>query len=254
MQMDMKEFKNMSEVSINNLFIKAKSTDEFAYIFALLGINSGMEDIGWQPIHETQLLMRDIVSIINIPLNQYTQIRLMLLLYCQITESNYLYHVLYNMFLCIESKEPPKVFNFLDQFKNGSPPSVKSKVKQICAKSKKLGHIEISKILNLIFDSSLRNAISHADFILFEDELRLKHGSEVKKIKLSKVNNLIQNALIFFDTFFQILNNHKMAYRDGHIISNRKRKSGQCLADITLMADKKQGLYGFSCSDPFPLW
>ena len=252
--MDIREFKNISEKSVKNLFVKAKSIDELAYIFAILGINSGIEDIGWQPISETQSLIQDIVSIINIPLNQYTKIRLMLLLYCQITESNYLYHVLYNMLLCIEEKEPPKIFNFLDQFQKSSPPSVKSKVKQICVKANKLGHAEISKILNIIFDSSLRNAISHADFILFEDELRLKHGIEVKKIKLNEVSNLIHNTLIFFDVFFQILTEHKMAYKDGHVISNRKRKSGSPLADVTLKVNKKYGLCGFSCSDPFPLW
>ena len=251
--MDIKEFQNISNKSIDNLFAQAKSTDEVAYVFALLGMNSGMEDIGWQPIDETRFLMQDIVSIINIPLNQYTRFRLMLLLYCQITESNYLYHVLYNMLLCIEEETPPNVFNFLDQFQRGSPPSVKSKVKQICAKANKLGHNEISKILNIIFNSSLRNAISHADFILFEDELRLKHGSEIKKIKLNEVSVLINNALIFFHIFFQILSNYKMAYKDGHIISNRKRKSGSRLADITLQVDKN-GLYGFSGSDPFPLW
>ena len=55
--MDTREFKNMSEKSVNNLFVKAKSIDEFTYIFALLGINSGMEDIGWQPISETHFLL-----------------------------------------------------------------------------------------------------------------------------------------------------------------------------------------------------
>ena len=252
--METEKFRNISEKTINNLFVKAKSTDEFAYVFALLGINSGIEDIGWQPISETQLLIRDIVSIINIPLNQYTSFRLMLLLYCQVTESNYLYHVLYNMLLCIEGEKPPKVFNFLDQFQNGTPPSVKSKVKQICIKADKLEHTEISKTLKIIFNSSLRNAISHADFILFENELRLKHGNEIKKIKLDEVSSLVQNTLIFFDVFFQILRNHRMAYKDGHIISNRKRKSGPRLADVTLQVDKKQGLCGFSSSDPFPLW
>ena len=252
--MDTREFKNMSEKSVNNLFVKAKSIDEFAYIFALLGINSGMEDIGWQPINETHFLIQDIVSIIKIPLNEDTRIRLMLLLYCQITESNYLYHVLYNMFLCIEKKEPPKVFNFLDQFQKGSPPSVKSKVKQICVKADKLGHAEISTILNIIFDSSLRNAISHADFILFESELRLKHGNQIKKLKFDKVSHLIQNTLIFFHVFFEILANCKMAYKDGHVISNRKRESGSRLADITLKVNKKYGLCGFSFSDSFPLW
>ena len=255
--MEIKEFKNLTEQSINDLFAKAKSTDEAAYVFALLGINSGMEDIGWQPIDETLRLIPDITSIINTPLNQHTKCRLMLLLYCQVTESNYLYHVLYNMLLSIERETPPKVFSFLDQVKNGTPPSVKSKIKQICAKADKLEQSKISKIskiLNIIFNSPLRNAISHADFILFKDELRLKHGSTIQKIKLNEISKLVNNTLIFFSVFYEILRIHKTSYKDGYIISDRKNKEGSRLANITLKVHKEYGLCGISTSDPFPLW
>jgi hypothetical protein len=68
------------------LFQAAKAKDEFAYVFALLGMNSGIEDVGWQPIGETWNLVQDISSIVNTPLKPHTQIRLLLLLYCQVTQ------------------------------------------------------------------------------------------------------------------------------------------------------------------------
>lgn len=238
-----------------DLFQRAKNQDEFAYVFALLGVNSGIEDVGWQPINETWGITQDILSIANTPLRTHTQVRLLLLLYSQITESNYMYHVLYNMLLCIEKETPPKVFNFLDQYNNGVPPSVKVKVKKICDKAVALNETQLSKGLDSIFDSSLRNAIAHADFILFENKLRLKHkGTEIREMSLNEVVQLINEALEFFQEFFQVLHEHKMSYEDGYTITDRKNKAGQNLGSATLKVDKHYGLVGFSGSDPLPLW
>ena len=246
---------NKFEKIFEELFQAAKSKDEFAYIFALLGINSGIEDNGWQPIGETLELAHDLTSIANTPLNSYTKIRILLLLYCQITEASYLYHILYNMLLCIEGKTPPKVFNFLDQVNKGNPPSVKSKVSQITKKATQNGQTKLVEALTFIFDSSVRNAISHADYILFNDELRLKHkGNEIRKIKLAEVAQLISSALEFFEVFFQVVQKHKTSYKDGHLITGRKNNQGHSLMSIKLKVDEKHGLYGFSGSDPVPLW
>lgn len=54
--------------SLDKLFLAVKENDEYAYVFALLGINSGMEDAGWQPIAETWKLHQDLGSIVNTPL------------------------------------------------------------------------------------------------------------------------------------------------------------------------------------------
>jgi len=132
---ELDKFSKLITESLNAVFFAAKAKDEFAYVFALLGLNSGMEDAGWQPISETWKLSEDLIAIVNTPLESHTKVRLLLLLYCQITEASYPYHILYNMLLSIEGETPPKVFNFLQQYKNGVPPSVKTKVKLITEKS-----------------------------------------------------------------------------------------------------------------------
>jgi len=73
------------------------------------------------------------------------------MLYCHIIEANFIYHVLYNMLLSAENEGHPRVFNFLDKYRNGNPPSAKSKVKEICKKSKLLKIDELDKILNEVF-------------------------------------------------------------------------------------------------------
>src|SRR5690349_3606239 len=106
----LEQFAKESAISFDTLLAKAKSTDEFGYVFAILGIDSGIEDAGWQPIGETLALSQDFVALANTPLVNHTKVRLLLVTYCQILESSYLYHVIYNLLLCTEGAVPPKVF------------------------------------------------------------------------------------------------------------------------------------------------
>ena len=64
--------------------------------------------------------------------------RMALLLYCHITEANFIYHCIYNMLLTIEGQSP-KVFGFLDKYRIGVPPSVGAKLKEICARANAAG-------------------------------------------------------------------------------------------------------------------
>lgn len=255
MAIDFPAFEKETKETLDCLFNAAKKQNEFAYVFSLLGINSGEESTGWQPIGETFQLMRDFVGMSNAPFSQHTKARLLLLCYTQITEANYLYHVIYNMLASIENTEPPKLFNFLSLYKHGIPPSVRSKVEIICEKSEELGQQKIKILLEGIFNYSIRNAVSHADYILYDNELRLKHkGSEIQKINLEDVFNLVQRTLIFFQTFFDVSDTHLKSYTDGYVISNRKNNKGQNLARIILKVDPIRGLIGFQQTDPLPTW
>jgi hypothetical protein len=249
------EFETFSE-ALEQLFQAAKARDEFAYVFAILGINSGMEDAGWQPIAETFQVFQDLASLIATPLNPHTKTRLALLMYCQITEADYPYHVIYNMLISIEGKSPPGVFNFLDQYQNGRPPSAKAKVRKICEKAKNLKQENIDAIFKSIFNEKIRNAVSHADYILFNKELRLKHKrAEIEKIDLDDVFKLMNSAMAFFQAFFEVLDQHKQSYKNGHVISGRKGPNGMPRSSIKLKVHEQSGfLVGFSSSDPLPLW
>lgn len=249
------KFEQKAKDSIEALFDAAKKKDEFAYIFSLLGFNSGMEDRGWQPIAETFMLMRDFVGIANAPFSTHTKVRLLLLCYTQLTEASYIYHVIYNMLVSIADENPPVLFSFLDLYQRGTPPSVKSKVKLICNKARVLNFPRVKELLEDTFDSEIRNAVSHADYILFQNELRLKHkGSEIRKINLEDVFSLVQKTIILYEVFFLVSDVHRKSYKDGYVIENRVGKNGNPLAKIILTFDKDGVLNGFKQSDPLPTW
>ncbi len=189
---DLENYVTRAKDSLENLFNSARSKDELGFIFAILGINSGIEDVGWQPIYETLKLTEDFTKLANSSQDSHTQLRLLLVTYCQILESSYLYHIIYNLLSCIKGDEPPKVFNFLEFYKAGVPPSVWRKVEEINSLSKAVDDEKSGKILIEIFDQPIRNAVSHADYILFKDELRLKHkGNDIKKIPIHSFQMLM---------------------------------------------------------------
>ena len=252
--MDRAEFKTLLDDEFHRLFQAARSHDDLSFIFAILGINSGTEDLGWQPIGETQALVRDLVGLINSPLYDDARARIALLLYCHITEANFLYHCIYNLLLSAEG-QPPKVFNFLDKYKNGVPPSVPAKLAEINAKSVQLGLSGIKLIFDEIIRPEIRNAFFHSDYIIFDDELRLKHrGSQYAKIPLRDVFALLEKTMDFFNSFMEALMKARRSFPRGHMITNRKSLTGVPLCSVEVLVDDQGVVYGFQGSDPLPIW
>jgi len=169
--LDRGRFKKLLDSELRRLFDSARERDELSFLFAILGLNSGMEDPGWQPIQETQALVGDLVGLINSPLYEEAKARIGLLLYCHITEANFFYHCIYNLLLTVEGR-PPKLFSFLDKYRNGVPPSVSAKLTEIGNKAVAHGFNGIKPIFEEIIRPEIRNAFFHSDYILFDGELR----------------------------------------------------------------------------------
>jgi len=99
--MNRTDFRETANTELQRLFQAACARDELAFLFAVLGIDSGMEDAGWQPIGEAQAFVQDLLGLINGPLHQHAKVRTALLLYCHIIDANFIYHCLYNLLLTV---------------------------------------------------------------------------------------------------------------------------------------------------------
>jgi hypothetical protein len=248
------DFLKLLTPTIDSLFAKARSGDGLSFVFSVLGISSGMEDAGWQPVWETQALLSDMAGLIQGPLTEDAKLRLALLLYCHILEASFHYHCIYNLLLTIDG-QPPKIFNFLNKYKNGVPPSFQTKISEIEALAEKHGQTGIKAVFREIIRTDIRNAFFHSDYILYNGELRLKHkGSQFAKIPNETVFELVQNAVDFFEGLLQALNRAKRSFPKGHMIKNRKSASGMRLCSIELLFDDNGVVNGFQGSDPLPIW
>jgi hypothetical protein len=248
------EFNCLLDSELRRLFQAARQRNEFSFLFAILGINSGEEDFGWQPINETYALAQDVLGLLNGPLHDHAKARMALFLYCHIIEANFIYHCVYNMFLTIEGLEPPKVFSFLDKYKNGVPPSVSAKLSEIKARATDHGFQALNSIFDEIIRPDIRNAFFHSDYILFDDELRLKHRGWPASMPLPDVFALVQKTVEFFEKFMVLRNEGLRSFPRGYVITGRKSPRGHNLADVNVLVDEGGLANGFSVDRPLPLW
>lgn len=253
MSLERKEFCASIQGDIERLMLDARSADELSFLFAVLGINSGAEDAGWQPIAETQALFYDLVGLLNAPLHDEARARIGLLLYCHITEASYIYHVIYNLLLTVE-KQPPKLFSFLDKYRGSVPPSATTKVNEIREKCVANGYVELDAVLDDLIRPDIRNAFYHSDYILFDGKMRLKHkGSEIKQIPLEEVFRLIEKTTDFFNLMTKAISDGRRVFPEGYKIEGRKNAAGQPLSSIDVIVSDGMAT-GFGSSDPLPLW
>lgn len=243
------------QAAIRHLFESARVADEAAFVFSILGIDSAMEDIGWQPIAETIAFHNDFLNLFSATEDNETRVRIGLVLYGHLVEASYPYHIIYNLLQTIAG-ETPKIFNFLKLYRKAIPPSVQAKINAIKALANNVGHSEIATIICDLYKNDIRNAFAHSDYVLFDGELRLKHkGLPVRKMSYANLMVLLDSEIVFFRCLLNELESRRTSYPAGYTISGRKSKSGYDLATITLSVDEQSGiLTGFSASGPCPMW
>jgi hypothetical protein len=192
------------------------SHDIIRYFASLLRI-VGMEDAGWDPHLESRALLEDVNSLLQIELpkerfpdRDLTTWRLGLLFYSHIVEMDAPYEVLTNLlrFRLGKGYSPNPYYMFLsdkEKKRHGnSRISPKRKIEILRTLGNEAG-IPVAELFDEFYDSNLRNAISHSDFILTPEGFRCRGGSGAWRafsLPLERVNELITKAKIFVGTFF----------------------------------------------------
>jgi hypothetical protein len=190
------------------------SHDVVRYFASLLRI-VGMEDSGWDPHLESRALLEDLNSLLQIELPQdrfpdsdLTTWRLGLLFYSHIVEMDALYEVLTNLlrFQLDKGYSPNPYYMFLSdkERKRTSRIVPKRKIEIIRKLGQEVG-IPVAELFDEFYNSDLRNAISHSDFILTAEHFRCRGGSGASRafsLPLQRVNEVITKAKVFVGTFF----------------------------------------------------
>ena len=245
--------------ALNDLFLKAKQKDEFEYICALLRIR-GMESAGWDPFEETQNLFNDMVSLVQAPLKGSAQARLLLFIYCHITEVDAIYYVLENMLRAIEG-ERCSISPFMSLYgkkKNSfesRPPSAKKVVQFLQKHAETLGETALYDLLVWMFNEQVRNAFFHSDYIIFKDEFRSREANFrigdtiTKSIKINDLIGLIHRGLQFFQDFVTVYHEHRLTYKEPKIIHGRIKANGGS-EPVELIIGEKGGVRGFKTVTP----
>jgi hypothetical protein len=188
----------------------------FNYFASLLRI-VGLEDSGWDPYLESRSILEDLNAILQTELSDsifpnkgFTIWRMGLLMYSHIVEMDAPYEVITNLlrFRLGLGYSPNPYYMFLDEEqkkrfkKSGIYPKQKIEIiKRLSFKAS----LPINEVFDDFYNGKLRNAISHSDYILTNEQFRCRNGTGAIGafcMSLEKLNEFITKAKIFISTFF----------------------------------------------------
>lgn len=235
---------------ISDLFDKAKSTDEFEFCCALLRIR-GTEAPGWDTLVESQGLINDLISILEAPMNDLFKHRILLLLYCHVTEMDDLYNYIANLLWIVLGEryhiDPFYYELFADRKTINSP---ENKVNRIVELSTKANLKEVGEIFEYFLVKQVRNAFFHSDYVIYKNEFRIDKGEKVKVdgvstpiIPFDWLGQRIEVAINVTISLFELINEHRRSYTSEKILPARIGHGGN-YEDVSLIVDEN-GLRGF---------
>ncbi len=210
---DMSDFEKDVISTMDALFEKAfKSRNDHLFIQILLGakmMGMGVMD----SINETINFVSHFRKFVSDKNYMVDNIRIGLMLYCHIYETNFIPRVIYNL-ITIQKKEY-NIFPFpLTNKKWEMNPE--RKIELIKQKDSRIG-----VLMEQIYDTNVRNAFVHSDYILTNKEIVLSADRNMRSIILpyEQLEEKLQNMLFFFDMFIETLMAYKtQIYNPGDVI------------------------------------
>ena len=195
------------------------SHDIINYFASLLRV-FGTEDGGWDPYAESRATLHDLNSFfkINLPQDCFpdlnaTHWRIGLLLYSHIVEMDAPYEVLTNLlrFRLDKGYSPNAFFKFLTDKEKKSfgkrGISTGRKIEIIKDLSTEARLPDVGAIFDDFYDSHLRNAVGHSDYILTDDAFRCRggiSGTNAFRIPYDELDKTLAAAKAFIAAFFQV--------------------------------------------------
>ena len=194
------------------------SQDIIRYFASLLRI-VGMEDGGWDPHLESRALLEDLNSLMQVDLTNdrfpdpdSTRWRVGLLFYSHIVEMDAPYEVLANLlrFQTGKGYSPAPFFTLLSKKEQKTYKSRRLSQKRRIEILRQLGDeagISVAPLFDDFYNSELRNAIAHSDFILTDEDFRSRGGTggfKPLRMSLERVNELVTKAKLFIGTFLSL--------------------------------------------------
>ncbi|PTQ77667.1 hypothetical protein C8R26_10611 [Nitrosomonas oligotropha] len=246
---------NLSTVNpvglIGPLFERAKAADEFEFCSTLLRLR-GMEDAGWDPLHESLELSHQLMSLQNAPLDKGLKLRLALFLYCHLTEMSDVYNIPANMFQVISGhRYSMSPFSVGLQQGQNPPTSPSGKARRLKALADALNMQELGEVFEEMIVKEVRNAFYHSDYILTNESLNIRHGEGVviNRMRDNKVPYewLLPRLQLGINTALAVLNlteDSIRSYKQDKILQGRLGAGGE-LITIQLTTHPDFGLNGF---------
>lgn len=252
-------FVNETARQIGLLFKFVRQMSELDFAGSLSGEFRGAQDAGWSTTITADQVYEELSERLAAgPIESFADMRIILLLYSQLSEAGGVYESLKNMMGIVESA-PYNLWPFRDLVrvkqnpKRVIGPNANATFRDLATHARKIGMIGLSSALENVFRDDVRNGMYHSDYILWNDGLRLRrrNGGHVTRIEYTEVFDLVGIGLAFFETLQMLRKSAVQSFDPPREIIGRF--SANPPMPHTVAYNSETGSFSISCSSPGPV-
>lgn len=245
-------FYGKSQRALRNLFERAKAAHELHFAMALMPEFRGCQDAGWNTANEAVRAYDELTTLIkSLPLEP-VRLRVALAFYATVSEGSGFYEIPKALMLTTEGKGN-NIWPFQSLVKRHRftgdvmAPNANRIMKDLIGHASELGMVELAETFRDAFDPDVRNAIAHADYIIWDDGLRLRrrNGGYPRVIPFEELDALLGRGINLFSFIRGITEEYVQSYDTPKTIRSYMMKN-EPLAEYTIYFDRKTHAFGFT--------
>ncbi|MDP3410001.1 hypothetical protein [Bosea sp. (in: a-proteobacteria)] len=244
---------------LSYLLAFTRRMNELDFAASLGGEFRGMQDAGWS----TTITAHEVFEEISIYTTRQTplskaEFRVVLLLYCQLAEAGGVYESLKNI-MGIVTLKPYLLWPFQDlvrvrqQPRRVIGPNANATFRDLAETAQAIGMQGLASALSDAFRDDIRNGIYHADYVVWDDGLRLRrrNGGYATRLTFDEVSTAIAKGIGFFDIQKTYMSDAMRSFHPARTIIGRL--SANFPAPWTVHADPERHSFSISGSSPGPV-
>jgi hypothetical protein len=200
--------------SFTDLCERAKAAHELHFVMALMPEFRGLQSAGWSTAHEAVRAYDQfsaLVKSLNSDSDDMVRVRVILAFYAHVAEGSGFYEIPKKLLLTVDGRGN-NIYPFQALVerhrKTGEvmAPNANRIMKDLIGHASELGLSELAEVFRDAFDPDVRNAIAHADYINWNDGLRLRrrNGGQPRVISWDEFDALVRRGLNLFSVIRQI--------------------------------------------------
>ena len=212
-------FFERAERSLRDLFDRAEAAHELHFAMALMPEFRGEQEGGWSTANESVRAYDEFTALAKSLEASPVRVRVILAFYAHVAEGAGFYEIPKALLLTIEGRGN-NMIPFQDLVerhrKTGEiiAPNANRIMKDLSGHASELGLSELAEVFRDAFDPDVRNAVAHADYIVWPDGLRLRrrNGGWPRTIPWNDFTCLIDRGLNLFGMIRQFVDEYAHSY------------------------------------------
>ena len=191
--------------ALAELFAAAKAKDQLHYALSLNPEFHGVSDPGWNSTDECFVAVSDYMDFVQTRKNDRLKVRVALALYCHMAEAAGFYEIPKNMLRVVggEGHSTRPFGHLVNRHRltgEAIAPNANRVMKDLIGHCRNTGFQTLASCFGELFDYDLRNGFAHADYVVWDDGIRLvrRNGGGPLLISYERFEASLERAFNFF--------------------------------------------------------